>query len=283
MSTWDLIKKYDIKPKKTLGQNFLIDNNIKAKMLNSINLTKEDLVIEVGPGLGVLTYDIAKLVKYVVAYEIDTQLVKVLNEIFNNFPNVKIINQDILKSDVDNCSFADIEYDKLKVIANLPYYITTPIIFKLLESNLKIHQIMVMVQKEVADRIVAIPGSKDYGVLSVAIRYFSEPKVVMNVSSKCFYPEPKVKSSIVLLNVHKERNFAIINREYFFKFIKAAFGMRRKTLVNALSNSPKFNFQKGDIEKILENSGINHRIRGEELSFLQFIELSNSFYNFGNQ
>jgi 16S rRNA (adenine1518-N6/adenine1519-N6)-dimethyltransferase len=268
------MKSYNVNPKKVLGQNFLIDNNIKEKIINSIELNKEDVIVEIGPGLGVLTEKISNIANKVIAYEIDKDLVNVLNDIFKDKNNVSIIHQDILKANIEE----DLKnFKKIKLVANLPYYITTPIIFKFLESSLDIDQIVIMVQKEVAERISATPGNKNYSALSVAVQYFSNPNIMMNVSPKCFYPEPKVKSSVIKLDINNEKSSIIKNREFFFKFVRSAFGQRRKTLVNALFNSQYFNLTKKEIENILINEGFDIRIRAEKLDFLQFVKLSNSF------
>ncbi|MEN8905160.1 MAG: 16S rRNA (adenine(1518)-N(6)/adenine(1519)-N(6))-dimethyltransferase RsmA, partial [Clostridiales bacterium] len=230
MNIWELTKKYDVTPKKVLGQNFLYDNNVIRKMIDNTNLTEEDIVIEIGPGLGSLTTELYKHCDKVIAYEIDKKLVSVLEDMFFRNDRVVIVNKDILKVDIGN----DLnKYNNMKIIANLPYYITTPIIFKFLESNLNINQIMIMIQKEVADRIIAKPGTKTYGALSIAVQYFSDPKIIMNVSPNCFFPQPKVQSSVVKLDINRTKKESVINKEFFFNFIKFAFGQRRKTLSNA--------------------------------------------------
>ncbi len=273
----DSIKKFNIRPTKSLGQNFLNDSEVLVKIVDSGEITKDDLVIEIGSGTGTMTAEIAKRAREVIAVEIDRHLIPALTENLKGIENITILNQDILKTDIR----AMIEtHDKtltVKVVANLPYYITTPIIMKLLEDKLGIKKMVFMVQKEVADRMVAKPGKKDYGALSVAVQYHSSPKKMFDVPPICFIPQPKVDSTVIVLDVYDVPPYDIKNVDLFFRIIKASFAQRRKTLVNALFNSGYFIETKEQIVQMLVNMGIGENQRGETLSILQFAELSNSF------
>ena len=284
--TKELMKKYNIRLTKSLGQNFLIDNNIIKKIVDSAGISSSDLVIEVGAGIGNMTSEIASRAGKVIAIEIDRHLIGALTENLKSFDNVKIINNDILKLNIDKDILSlknpvsesdEFVPERIKVVANLPYYVTTPIIMKFLEEATDINMLVLMVQKEVADRMVAQPGGKDYGVLSVAVQYYAKPEKIFDVSPGCFVPPPDVHSTVVRLNINKEPLVKVNNKEMFFKTVKAAFGQRRKTLVNALSNSGYFNFDKEKIKLILHNLGISENLRGEALSITQFAELSNMF------
>jgi len=284
--TKELMKKYNIRLTKSLGQNFLIDNNIIKKIVDSAGISSSDLVIEVGAGIGNMTSEIASRAGKVIAIEIDRHLIGALTENLKSFDNVKIINNDILKLNIDKDILSlknpvsesdEFVPERIKVVANLPYYVTTPIIMKFLEEATDINMLVLMVQKEVADRMVAQPGGKDYGVLSVAVQYYAKPEKIFDVSPGCFVPPPDVHSTVVRLNINKEPLVKVNNKEMFFKTVKAAFGQRRKTLVNALSNSGYFNFDKEKIKLILNNLGISENLRGEALSITQFAELSNMF------
>jgi len=282
--TKELMKKYNIRLTKSLGQNFLIDNNIIKKIVDSAGISSGDLVIEVGAGIGNMTSEIASRAGKVIAIEIDKHLIGALTENLISFDNVQIINNDILKLNIDkdilslkNSASDEFMPERIKVVANLPYYITTPIIMKFLEEATDINMLVLMVQKEVADRMVAQPGGKDYGVLSVAVQYYARPEKIFDVPPGCFVPPPDVHSTVVRLNINKEPLVKVNNKEMFFKTVKAAFGQRRKTLVNALFNSGCFNFDKEKIKLILNNLGISENLRGEALSITQFAQLSNIF------
>jgi len=280
----ELMKKYNIRLTKSLGQNFLIDNNIVRKIVDSARIGSGDLVIEVGSGIGNMTSEIAQRAGKVIAIEIDRRLIGALTENMKSFDNVHIINNDILKLDIkrDILSIEDNESsgfvpEHIKVVANLPYYITTPIIMKFLEETEDIDMLVLMVQKEVADRMVAKPGGKDYGMLSVAVQYYSTPEKIFDVPPGCFVPPPEVHSTVIRLDINKEPPVKVDDKEMFFKVVKAAFGQRRKTLVNALYNSGCFNFGKDKIKLILESLGISENLRGETLTITQFAQLANSF------
>ncbi|HHW47782.1 MAG TPA: 16S rRNA (adenine(1518)-N(6)/adenine(1519)-N(6))-dimethyltransferase RsmA [Clostridiaceae bacterium] len=280
----EFMKKYNIRLTKSLGQNFLIDNNIVRKIVDSAQISEGDMVIEVGAGIGNMTSEIASRAGKVIAIEIDRRLIGALTENIKPFNNVQIINNDILKLDIkrdvlsaENTGSGGFVPENIKVVANLPYYITTPIIMKFLEEAEGINMLVLMVQKEVADRMVAKPGGKDYGVLSVAVQYYSTPERIFDVPPGCFVPPPDVHSTVIRLRINKEPPVKVDDKEMFFKVVKAAFGQRRKTLLNALSNSGYFNLDKEKIKQILNNLGISENLRGEALSITQFALLSNSF------
>jgi 16S rRNA (adenine1518-N6/adenine1519-N6)-dimethyltransferase len=298
INTKEIVKKHKIKLTKSLGQNFLIDENVVNSIVDTANISKRDLVIEIGPGVGSMTAELALRAGRVIAVEIDKYLIPALSESLKEFDNVDIINKDILKVNIDeligesvsrNCDseVQEKKYDSVKVVANLPYYITTPIIMKLLEGNtdaekneigLKIDTMVFMIQKEVANRMVASPGGKDYGSLSIAVQYFSKVEKVFEVPPHCFMPQPDVYSTVIKLNIYSDPPVKLADRGFFTKTVKAAFGQRRKTLANALYNSGYFKQSKDEICEILVNMGIEERQRGETLSIMQFAELANSFY-----
>lgn len=281
-NTKEIIKKFNIKLNKNLGQNFLIDESIVKNIVSAAGVTKEDLVIEVGPGIGSMTKELCKNAGKVLAIEIDKYLIPALTKNLSEFKNIDIVNKDILDEDIvetiNNVKASGFNPERVKVIANLPYYITTPIIMKFLEDVPGIDMMVFMVQKEVADRMVANPGGKDYGALSVAVQFHSEALKVFDVSPDSFVPRPNVDSTVIKLNVYKEPIVDIKSKKLFFKTVKAAFGQRRKTLLNALSNSGYFKHNKDEIREILNNIGIEENRRGETLSIMQFAELSNSFF-----
>ncbi len=279
-NTIDLMRTYNVQPSKNLGQNFLHDLNIVEKIVLSANIDKEDTVIEVGPGLGVMTVILAKYAKQVIAVEIDKKLIPVLNNLTKEYSNIKIINRDILKTDLKNDLFPDSDVSRVKVVANLPYYITTPIVMKFLEEdNEYIDSLTFLVQKEVAERICASPGGKEYGALTVAIEYFAESKILFNVPPQVFIPRPGVDSSVVRLTLRKNAPFELEDKAYFFKVVKAAFGQRRKTLANALVNSGYLNVTRDMVYEALDNMGKDRNIRGETLSGNEFATLSNLLFN----
>jgi 16S rRNA (adenine1518-N6/adenine1519-N6)-dimethyltransferase len=285
ISTKDAIKKFNIRPSKSLGQNFLTDNNIIKRIVDAADVNDNDLVIEIGPGLGGMTSELAARAGRVMAVEIDKHLIPVLNENLKNFTNVHILNKDILKVDI-NADLLELPELKqtgfkpsgFKVIANLPYYITTPVIMKLLEGEIFADMMVFMVQKEVADRIAAKPGGKEYGALSVAVQYYSKPAKVFDVPPQCFIPQPGVDSSVVKFDILKTPPVPLEDKELFFRIVRASFGQRRKTLVNALYNSGYFNADKDKIKDFLRNVGIGENQRGETLTIMQFAELSNFIF-----
>lgn len=283
MDTKLVLKKYNIRPAKSLGQNFLADANIIKRIVEAAEVESGDLVIEIGPGLGSMTAELAARAGRVAAVEIDRHLLAPLKENLKEFPNVFILNKDIMKVDIAADIFrtpelADFKPESIKVVANLPYYITTPVIMKLLEQELPVACMVFMVQTEVADRMVAQPGGKEYGALSVAVQFYSKPRIMFKVPPHCFIPQPGVESSVIRLDIFKTPPVDVLDRALFFKTVKAAFGQRRKTLVNALSNSGYFNKSKAEITEILNNNGIEEKRRGETLSIMQFSELANSFF-----
>lgn len=281
----ETIRKFNIKLTKSLGQNFLTDGDAIGRIVDAAEVEDGDLVIEIGPGIGNMTAELAERAGRVVAVEIDKHLIPALSENLKPFSNVTVINKDILKVDIgeiiSGASGSNREGSGLKsvkVVANLPYYITTPIIMKLLEENPGINAMVFMIQKEVAERMTAKPGGKDYGALSVAVQYYSQPEKVFDVPPHCFIPQPDVDSTVIRLKVLETPSVKLLSRELFFKVVKASFGQRRKTLVNALSNSGYFIEKKEEIKSILGNIGVNENQRGETLSIMQFAELANAFF-----
>ncbi|NLI57578.1 MAG: 16S rRNA (adenine(1518)-N(6)/adenine(1519)-N(6))-dimethyltransferase RsmA [Clostridium sp.] len=273
-NTKEIIKKHNIHLTKSLGQNFLTDFNVVKKIVDAADITEDDVVIEVGPGIGTMTLELAKRAKKVIAVEIDKRLIPALEDNLRNFSNVQIINMDIMKTDI-NAIVSEYESSNIKVVANLPYYITTPIIMKFLEEDTKIDMMVFMIQKEVAQRIVAGPGSKEYGALSVAVQYYSKPEKVFDVSPHCFIPQPDVDSTVIKLVVNEEPPVVLLDKNMFFKTVKCSFAQRRKTLINALYNAGKFKKSKEEIKEILKSMGVDENVRGEMLSIQQFAMLSN--------
>ncbi len=267
-----IMKKYDFKFSKGLGQNFLIDENALNKIIDGAEINEKDNIIEIGPGIGVMTYEMATRAKKVLAVEIDSFLIPVLSDTLYEFDNVEVINSDVLKLDL-NALIKEKFDSKPKVVANLPYYITTPIVMSLLENDINVSDIVVMVQKEVADRMIAKPSTKDYGALSVAVQYYSDPEIITTVSPASFNPQPKVSSSVIRLKI-KENELDIINKKVFFNVVKDAFSKRRKTLLNALS-SGILKVPKDTLKEVFEITAINPQRRGETLSIEEFALLSN--------
>ena len=271
----DLIKKHNVEASKALGQNFLVDAGIVGDILDSADIGPDDLVIEIGPGLGSMTLDIAKRAGKVVAVELDKRLIPILNTYLFGY-DVEILNKDVLKVDFDREIIEPYGFKEdgtpynIKVVSNLPYYITTPIVMKLLEDGIKAQLMIFMVQLEVAERMCANPGTKVYGALSVAIRYYSEPEKLFNVPPHSFIPRPNVDSAVVRLELRNKPYREDVDRKMFFKTVKAAFGQRRKTLVNALVNSGFFKLTKEEIKDVLFNMGLNEDVRGEKLSIELF-------------
>ena len=271
--TAEVLNKFGISAQKRYGQNFLIDSNILEKIVKSAGITKDDIVLEIGPGIGTLTQHIANAAGKVICVEIDTKMIPVLEYTLSEFDNVTVINQDILKADIKGI-LAEHGAESAKVVANLPYYITTPIIMELLEKDLPIESITVMIQKEVAERMQVGPGSKDYGALSLAVAFYSNAEVKMTVSPNCFIPRPNVDSAVIRLDKLKEPRVSVNNKSEMFRIIKGAFEQRRKTLTNALSHSSAYKTDKKKIEDALIQMGKNVNIRGEELTLEEFAVLS---------
>ncbi|WP_066301982.1 16S rRNA (adenine(1518)-N(6)/adenine(1519)-N(6))-dimethyltransferase RsmA [Bacillus sp. FJAT-29937] len=271
-----ILEKYGFSFKKSLGQNFLIDTNILRRIVDHAELTEESAAIEIGPGIGALTEQLAKRSKKVVAFEIDQRLLPILQDTLSPYSNTKIIHEDVLKADVRGMIESELAgMDDIMVVANLPYYVTTPIIMKLLEDKLPIRGIVCMLQKEVADRISAKPGTKDYGSLSIAIQYYTEAETVMIVPKTVFIPQPNVDSAVIRLTKRKEPAVSVQNEEFFFQIIRASFAQRRKTLLNNLTSYlPDGKQKKEDILAALEQAEIEPGRRGETLSIEEFARLS---------
>lgn len=263
--TKKIVEKYGFSFKKNFGQNFLVDERVLGKIVSSAEISKDDVVIEVGPGIGTLTQALAKEAYKVVAVEIDTTLVPILGELLSDFDNIEIINEDILKVDV-NAIAEKYPDKKIKMVANLPYYITTPIIMNVLENHIPVESITVMIQKEVAYRMKAQPSTKDYGSLYLAVQYYCEPYLVANVPQNCFMPRPNVDSAVIKLTVMDKPKVQVNNEKFMFEFIKAAFSQRRKTLVNCIFSSGLLTLSKDEIGKVLNGLGYDERVRGESLT-----------------
>lgn len=276
--TKEILEKHGFSFKKSLGQNFLIDTNILRNIVEHAGITSESGAIEVGPGIGALTEQLAKKASKVVAFEIDNRLLPILEDTLNDYSNVSIIHQDVLKANLQEVierEFAN--HQELMVVANLPYYVTTPILMKFLEERLPVKEIVVMLQKEVADRIAASPGTKDYGSLSIAVQYYTEAKVVMNVPKTVFIPQPNVDSAVLKLTVRSEPPVQVKDEAFLFEIIRASFAQRRKTIMNNLSNHFSKE-QKATVESALVGSNIDPKRRGETLSIQEFADLSNELY-----
>ena len=272
--TIEIIQKYEFMFQKKFGQNFLIDTHVLEKIISSAGVTKEDCVLEIGPGIGTMTQYLAENARQVVAVEIDKNLIPILGETLAGYDNVTVINEDILKVDIKEIAEKYNDGRPIKVVANLPYYITTPIIMGLFESGVPIDNITVMVQKEVADRMQEGPGSKDYGALSLAVQYYAEPEIVAIVPPNCFIPRPNVGSAVIRLTRHKEMPVTVKDAEHMFRIIRASFNQRRKTLQNGLNNSPEIPYSKEKILAAIEQMGLPATVRGEALSLEQFAQLS---------
>ena len=273
-NTIEVLQKYNFVFQKKFGQNFLIDTHVLEKIISAAGITKNDCVLEIGPGIGTMTQYLAENAGHVVAVEIDRNLIPILKETLADYDNVTVINEDILRVDIK--ALAE-EYNggkPIKVVANLPYYITTPIIMGLFESGVPIDNITVMVQKEVADRMEEGPGSKDYGALSLAVQYYAEPEIVANVPPNCFIPRPNVGSAVIRLTRHKEMPVEVKDPALMFKIIRASFNQRRKTLQNGLGNAPELPYTKEQIAAAIAEMGLTPTIRGEALSLAQFAQLS---------
>lgn len=281
-ATAEIIRKYGFVFQKKYGQNFLIDVNILKKIVSSAGITRRDCVIEIGPGIGALTQHLAEKAGQVIAVEIDKKLIPILEETLSDYDNVTVLNEDILKVDIAKLTKERNNGQALKVVANLPYYITTPIIMGLFESHAPISDMTVMVQKEVAERMQAVPGSKDYGMLSLAVQYYARPEIVMNVPPVCFMPRPGVGSSVIRLSRQEERPVETDDERFLFSVIRAAFNQRRKTLANALVNASSLAREEGRevsltrecVYEVLDGMGLTRTIRGEALTLEQFAEFS---------
>lgn len=276
-----IMKKYGISANKSLGQNFLINEEVVNGIVDASNITKEDLVIEIGPGLGTLTEELLQRAGRVIAIELDDRMIKILKDRFIAYNNFEIINEDVLKvnlAELINLNKKEYNLKNAKIVANLPYYITTPIIMKLLEEELDIESITVMIQKEVADRLIAIPGEKYSGAITYCVYYYAESDCVMVVENNSFIPEPEVQSEVIKLNIRKKPAIDLKNKDLFFKIIKASFMQRRKTLINSLVNGKIFS-NKDEAKIIFDELGFDLNVRGENLSMQDFANLSEKINN----
>ena len=274
-NTIEILQKYNFNFQKKFGQNFLIDTHVLDKIIRESGVTKDDLVIEIGPGIGTMTQYLCENAREVVAIEIDKNLIPILQDTLSAYDNVIVINEDVLKVDIKKLAEEKNGGKPVKVVANLPYYITTPIIMGLFESHVPIDSITIMVQKEVADRMQEGPGSKEYGALSLAVQYYAKPEIVANVPPNCFMPRPNVGSAVIRLTCHEKPPVEVNNESFMFNIIRASFNQRRKTLVNGLGNATFLPVTKEQVVKALEKMGLSPTIRGEALSLEQFAQLSN--------
>lgn len=277
-NTIEIIQKYGFAFQKKFGQNFLIDTHVLSKIVDAAGVTKDDMVLEIGPGIGTMTQYLADSAGKVVAVEIDSNLIPILEETLKDYENITVINEDILKVDIKKLAEEYNGGKPIKVVANLPYYITTPIIMGLFESGVPIDNITVMVQKEVADRMQVGPGTKDYGALSLAVQYYAEPYIVANVPPNCFIPRPNVGSAVIRLTRHRTPPVDVADRELMFKLIRASFNQRRKTLLNGLNNSPEIQIPKEIIAESIVKLGVPAAVRGEALTLEQFAALANILF-----
>lgn len=270
-----IIDSYSFSFQKKFGQNFLVDSNVLENIIEKAGITEDDLVLEIGPGIGTMTQYLCESAREVVAIEIDETLIPILNYTLEDYDNVEVINDDALKTDIEKIVKKKNDGKPIKVVANLPYYITTPIIMGLLEGKAPIESITIMVQKEVAERMQTGPGSKDYGALSLAVQYYADANILMTVPASCFMPRPKVDSSVIKLDIYDKPPVDVCDEEMMFKIIRASFNQRRKTLVNGLKNASNLPFTKEEIEESIEKLGEDVRVRGEKLTLEQFAKLTN--------
>ena len=277
-NTIEILQKYNFSFQKKFGQNFLIDTHVLDKIIRAAGLSKDDMVLEIGPGIGTMTQYLAEAAGKVIAVEIDKNLIPILEDTLSEYDNVTIINEDVLKLDIRELADNENQGRPMKVVANLPYYITTPIIMGLFEKHVPMESITVMVQKEVADRMQTGPGSKDYGALSLAVQYYAEPYIVANVPPNCFMPRPRVGSAVIRLTCHAKPPVEVKDERFMFDIIRASFNQRRKTLANGLKNSDRFSFSKESIETAIEALGKGANVRGETLTLEEFAVLSNRLW-----
>lgn len=277
-NTIEVLQKYNFVFQKKFGQNFLIDTHVLDKIIGSAEITKDDVVLEIGPGIGTMTQYLACAAKKVIAVEIDKALIPILEDTLSEYENVRVINHDVLKVDIAKLAEEENGGKPIKVVANLPYYITTPIIMGLFENHVPIKSITVMVQKEVADRMQVGPGTKDYGALSLAVQYYAKPYIVANVPPNCFMPRPKVGSAVIRLTRHAAPPVKVDNEKWMFDIIRASFNQRRKTLANGLFNSDKIDLPKDVITEAIAKLGKGESVRGESLSLEEFAALSNDLW-----
>lgn len=273
-NTIAVLQKYNFNFQKKFGQNFLIDTSVLDRIISAAEITKEDCVLEIGPGIGTMTQYLAESAREVVAVEIDKALIPILQDTLSEYDNVTVINEDILKVDINRIVQEKNEGRPIKVVANLPYYITTPIIMGLFESHVPLKSITIMVQKEVADRMKVGPGTKDYGALSLAVQYYAKPQIVANVPPNCFMPRPNVGSAVIRLTRYEQPPVQVQDEKKMFALIRASFNQRRKTLVNGLTNAPELKLTKEAVAEALEKMNLSPTIRGEALTLEQFAKLS---------
>ena len=278
-NTIEILQKYNFIFRKKFGQNFLIDTHVLDKIIRAAEIDKDDCVLEIGPGIGTMTQYLACAAGKVVAVEIDKALIPILEDTLSGYDNVKVINEDVLKVDIARLAEEEKVLKPLKVVSNLPYYITTPIIMGLFEKQVPLKSITVMVQKEVADRMQTGPGSKDYGALSLAVQYYARPYIVANVPPNCFMPRPKVGSAVIRLDRCAEPPVRVQDEKLMFRIIRASFNQRRKTLANGLKNSPELDYTKEEIEEAIAQLGKGPAVRGETLSLEEFANLANILHN----
>ena len=279
-NTIEILQKYKFVFQKKFGQNFLIDEHVLEKIISAAGIGPNDFVVEIGPGIGTMTQYLAHAARGVAAVEIDKALIPILQDTLSAYDNVTVINEDVLKIDLKELAEKMNEGRPVKVVANLPYYITTPIIMGLFESHVPVESITVMVQKEVAERMQAGPGTKDYGALSLAVQYYAEPYIVANVPPNCFMPRPNVGSAVIRLQVHKNPDIRVKDESLMLRIIRASFNQRRKTLQNSLSHDPQLGISKEVVARILEEMGLSATIRGEALSLQQFAQFSDLVFTY---
>ncbi len=274
--TIEIIRKHGFDFQKKFGQNFLIDPHVLDKIIAAAEITKDDFVLEIGPGIGTLTQYLAEAAREVTAVEIDRKLIPILQETLADYGNVTVLNQDVLKTDLAAIAREKNGGRPVKVVANLPYYITTPIIMGLFESHVPLESITVMVQKEVAQRMQAVPGTKDYGALSLAVQYYAQPYLAANVPPNCFIPRPSVGSAVIRLTQHREPPVQVKDERLMFALIRASFNQRRKTLLNGLKNAPELQLDRDEILRAFERAGLSENVRGETLTLAQFAALADA-------
>lgn len=274
--TIETIQKYGFDFQKKYGQNFLIDARVLDKIIAAAEIGPEDCVLEIGPGIGTMTQYLAEQAGKVIAVEIDDKLIPILQETLKDYDNVRIIHQDVMKLDLNELAATENHGRPMKVVANLPYYITTPIIMGLFEQNVPLQNITVMVQKEVADRMQVGPGTKEYGALSLAVQYYAKPYIVANVPPNCFIPRPNVASAVIRLTRYTEPPVAVKNEKLMFQLIRASFNQRRKTLVNGIGNAAQLNYTKEQVQQALERMGASPTVRGETFTLEDFARLSDT-------
>ena len=273
-NTIEVLQKYRFNFQKKFGQNFLIDTHVLDKIIDASGVKEDDFVLEIGPGIGTMTQYLCERAREVVAVEIDKNLIPILSDTLKNYSNVTVINEDILKLDICKLAEEKNQGKPIKIVANLPYYITTPIIMGLFESHVPIDSITIMVQKEVAERMQEKPGSKEYGALSLAVQYYAKPEIVANVPPNCFMPRPNVGSAVIRLMRHTEPKIVVKDEKFMFKLIRASFNQRRKILQNGINNSAELSISKDAVVEALRKMGLSESIRGEALTLAQFAELS---------